>query len=193
MMRFVVTEDTSYKHNIMFFFCTHQIVQNIIPWSKDTKDSRKNITTFIIGALLYTLLVSFLFNKHYSILVNSFFLLFTLKNWILLVLAIDVTAMAVIYKCYYKRSIVDEVSEAFVQERAVDEKSKGLQASAELTSEEPDQAVPEKQHVDEVEKQAEPDKVESPSEASVISEKKEMMKVNPAPEIISVASEHSQD
>lgn len=111
----------------------------------------------------------------------------------ILVLAIDVTAMAVIYKCYYKRSIVDEVSEAFIQERAADERSKALQPSAELTSEEPDQAVPETQHVDETEKQAEPDKVKPLPEAGVISENKEMAKVNPAPEITSVASEHDQD
>ncbi len=169
----------------MFFFCTHQIVQNIIPWSKETKDSRKNITTFIIGALLYTFLVSFLYHKHYSSLVNSFFLLFTLKNWILLVIAIDMTAMAVIYKCCYKRSIVDEVSEAFIQEKAADEKSKALQPSAEMPSEESE--LPETQ-VDKTEKA---DKMESSSEAGVISENNETPNVNPASD--SVAEEQGQE
>lgn len=105
--------------------------------------------------------------------------------------------MAVIYKCYYKRSIVDEVSEAFIQERAADEKSKALQPSAELTSEEPDQAVPETKHVDETDKQAELDKKESPPEVSISETNEmakvnnEMAKVNNAPG--SAASEHGQD
>lgn len=149
----------------MFFFCTHQIVQNVIPWSKETKDSRKNITTFIIGALLYTFLVSFLYNKSSSILVNSFFLLFTLKNWILLVLAIDVTAMAVIYKCYYNRSIVDEVSEAFVEGKALDKSTKKVQPHADHLDEE--QEVPEPKHVDETEKL---DNVELPPSGHHVSE-----------------------
>ena len=95
----------------MFFLCTHQIIQNLIPWKEGTKDSKKNITTFVVGGLLYVFLLSFLFSPAYKSLIANNFVLFTLKNWLLLVVIIDVTAMAVIYKCYYNRSIVNELPE----------------------------------------------------------------------------------
>ena len=95
----------------MIFLCTHQIVQNVIPWKEGTKDSKKNITTFVVGGLLYVFLLSFLFSPGYRSLIENNFVLFTLKNWLLLVVIIDVTAMAVIYKCYYNRSIVNELPE----------------------------------------------------------------------------------
>ena len=95
----------------MIFLCTHQIIQNLIPWKEGTKDSKKNITTFVVGGLLYVFLLSFLFSPGYRSLIENNFVLFTLKNWLLLVVIIDVTAMAVIYKCYYNRSIVNELPE----------------------------------------------------------------------------------
>lgn len=122
---------------------------------------------------------------------NSFFLLFTLKNWILLVLAIDVTAMAVIYKCYYNRSIVDEVSEAFVEGKTLDERTKNVQPNADHLDEEPE--VPEPKHVDDTEKF---ENVELPPghDASELTEAVEVPEVNEdsaTPD--KVASEHGSD
>ena len=107
----------------MIFLCTHQIIQNLIPWKEGTKDSKKNITTFVVGGLLYVFLLSFLFSPGYRSLIENNFVLFTLKNWLLLVVIIDVTAMAVIYKCYYNRSIVNELPEILAT-NSVDKRKK---------------------------------------------------------------------
>ena len=113
----------------MIFFITHQIIQNLIPWNKDTKDSKKNITTFLIGAVLYVFLLSFVNSTSYSHIVNSVFFLYTLKNWLLWILAIDVTAMAVVYKCYYKRSIIEELPETLGEKKKTDSRSVQVEES----------------------------------------------------------------
>ncbi len=107
----------------MFFLLTHHIVQDLIPWKEGTKDSRKNITTFVGGGLLYVFLLSFLHSPSQKTFIESNFVLFTLRNWLMLIAIIDVTAMAIIYKCYYNRSIVNEVPEILAA-NIVDKKEK---------------------------------------------------------------------
>lgn len=93
----------------MFFLCTHRIIQNLIPWREGTKDSKKNITTFLVGGLLYVLLLSFLYSTSQKSLVESTSVLFTLRNCLILIFIIDITAMTFIYERYYKKGIANEV------------------------------------------------------------------------------------
>lgn len=100
----------------MIFFVVHHVIHNM-PGIKDWKESKKNITTFLVGGLLYVFLMSFLYSPRYAALMDSWFILFTLKNWFMWILGIDVTAMAVIYKKYWGRSILEELPEAWEPRR----------------------------------------------------------------------------
>lgn len=96
----------------MFFFAIHHFIQNI-PVTKDWQESKKNIVTFLIGAISYVFLTSFLNSKQYKAFIDANFLTFTLKNWLLWIIGIDVFAMAIVYKCYWGRTILSELPETW--------------------------------------------------------------------------------
>lgn len=100
----------------MIFFILHHIIHNT-PVIKDWKESKKNITTFLVGSVLYVFLLSFLQSNRYASLVNGTFVLFTLKNWFLWIIGIDITAMAIIYKNFWGRTILDELPETWTNRR----------------------------------------------------------------------------
>lgn len=96
----------------MIFFLVHNVIQHS-PWIKDWAESKKNITTFLIGSLLYVFLLSFLQSERFQSLINSSFFLFTLKNWFIWIIGIDITAMAILYKNYWGRTILEELPETW--------------------------------------------------------------------------------
>lgn len=96
------------------FFLTHQCL-HYSPYIKNwtASNSKKNITTFLIGGTLYVFLLSFLQGTNYREVIERHFILFTLKNWFLWLLIIDITAMAVVYKNFYGNSILEEIPQTW--------------------------------------------------------------------------------
>lgn len=131
----------------MIFYLIHQIIQNLIPWNKETKDSKKNITTFIIGSLLYVFLFSFVNSTNYQGFIESNFILFTIKHWFFWILFLDISAMAVIYKCYYNRSILDELPETWGEKRKMTDASALDAQVAETFIQKEEQAIAEEAQV----------------------------------------------
>ena len=88
----------------MIFYTIHNLINNI-NYTKEWNESKKNCFTFIIGATLYAILyVIFEYLSRSSgrlvfQMINKFFLYFVI---------IDVITMAVIYKLYWGRSILNE-------------------------------------------------------------------------------------
>lgn len=96
----------------MLFFTIHHIIQNL-PLTNGWQESKKNIVTFLVGAISYVFLTSFLNSKRYAGFTDANFFTFTLKNWLLWIIGIDIFAMAIVYKCYWGRTILSELPETW--------------------------------------------------------------------------------
>lgn len=84
----------------MFYY----IIHNLPIWT-DLPNGKRNVRTFLLGTVCYILLHALLFSKigeekHYIKL---------FRNYIYYLWAADAIAMAVIYKQFYKKSILSEV------------------------------------------------------------------------------------
>ncbi len=126
----------------MIFYAVHNIMHHT-PGIKNWSESKKNITTLLVGGLLYIFLLSFVQSEPYRPLVDSNFFLFTLKNWFLWIVLLDMTAMAIVYKNYWGRTILDELPETWctkrkkVQPTAVPEVPQNVPQEPEQTQEIP--------------------------------------------------------
>jgi hypothetical protein len=92
----------------MLFYTLHNIIHNLIP-GKFT-DQTRNLITFLLGIILYTILYTYLFDKNNNstnLIVNSF------KAGFAYIIMSDCIAMGIVYKNYYKTSILNEVKEAW--------------------------------------------------------------------------------
>lgn len=69
----------------------------------------KNLFTFLIGVVSYTLIYSWFGATSKE---NNLFI-FTLFNYFVYIILADAFAMAIIYKNYYKTSIIGEAKEVF--------------------------------------------------------------------------------
>ncbi len=96
----------------MIFWTLHNFINNVGFASGGTtqsatqwSESKKNIFTFIIGGTLYVLLYVFL---EYLIKMTNNIFIELLHKFFLFFVIIDVIAMAVLYKLYWGRSILNE-------------------------------------------------------------------------------------
>lgn len=87
----------------MLWFFIHHLVQNLVAGEEQTK----NLITFLSGTVIYTLFYSYLGTFDFS--VHLF--LKGMFNFFYFVVLADAFAMAVIYKNYYKQTILTEVKE----------------------------------------------------------------------------------
>ncbi len=89
----------------MIFYLLHNIINNL-NFTSEWNESKKNCFTLIIGGTLYVLLYIFLEYIHkksgsmFIELLHKFFLYFII---------IDIITMAIMYKLYWGRSILNEV------------------------------------------------------------------------------------
>ncbi len=93
----------------MIFFALHNIMHNVVPGN--FTDQTRNLVTFLLGIVLYTVLYTYLFNKNNNstnLLINS------IKAGFSYIIMSDCIAMGIIYKNYYKSSIINEVKEAWI-------------------------------------------------------------------------------
>ena len=97
------------------------ILHNIIHLFSFGENQTKNLFTFLIGVVSYTFIYTWLgsINKEDNVFI------FTLFNYFSYIILADAFAMAVIYKNYYKSSIIGEATEVFSNKpnRYVEEKS----------------------------------------------------------------------
>lgn len=82
----------------MFFYIVHKS-----PFWNKMSNKERNIRTFISGATLYAGLFIFMYSKFAEGKKELTFI----RNYMYYVLMIDIVAMAVIYKLYYGKSILD--------------------------------------------------------------------------------------
>ncbi len=89
----------------MIWYIVHNLVQ-LLPFGSE---QNKNLFTFLIGVVSYTLIYAWFgaTNKE-----NNVFI-FTLFNYFWYIILADAFAMAIIYKNYYKTSIIGEAKEVF--------------------------------------------------------------------------------
>ena len=80
----------------MLFFTLHQIIHNALPGN--FSNQTRNLLTFLIGVVLYTVILSYLFNKNN---VSTNFMINGIKAGISYIMLSDCIAMGIIYKNYY--------------------------------------------------------------------------------------------
>ncbi len=90
----------------MIWFLIHNIVQ-LFPSDNNQK---KNLTTFLLGVVIYTILYSWIGTLTYE---NNKFL-FTFFNFFFYIVLADAFSMAVIYKNYYNTTILTEIKDVVV-------------------------------------------------------------------------------
>lgn len=89
----------------MIFYLLHSINHNIIPGN--FSNQTRNLLTFLLGVILYTVLWTYLYN-HTN---NNNLIITSLKWGFSYILIADCFAIAVIYKNYYKKSINNEIKQ----------------------------------------------------------------------------------
>ncbi len=87
----------------MLWFLLHQVLK-VFPFGDD---QTKNLTTFLVGTVIYTLFYSYIGSLDFQS--NQFFKVFF--NFFFYIVLADAFAMAVVYKNYYKHTILTEVKE----------------------------------------------------------------------------------
>jgi len=91
----------------MFFYIIHQIV-NVLPMMAEWTESRKNCITLIIGLYLhFFFFIALEYIQGYSS--NKIFEL--MRRFYLPFIFIDAFVMAIVYKCYWGRSILNETED----------------------------------------------------------------------------------
>jgi hypothetical protein len=102
----------------MFYYIIHHILHYQIKGGSFAKktNGQKNVTTFIAGSMAWWLLASFLWSPSFGSFVESHFVLWGMRNFFPWLVCIDAVSMSVIYKLYYNRSILCEVTETAVPE-----------------------------------------------------------------------------
>lgn len=91
----------------MLFYIIHNIVHNL-PFTKNWRDSQKNILTLFLGANLYIILFV-LFEYFFKKTSNIIFEL--IRKFYLYFIFVDIFIMAIVYKKYWGRSIWNEVTD----------------------------------------------------------------------------------
>src|SRR3989304_639972 len=87
----------------MIFYLVHHIMNY---FTLDWREGKKNCLTFIIGANLHLFL--FLFIQYLAKNSGNMYIELFYRFYFVFVI-IDVIAMAILYKCYWGRSIVNEM------------------------------------------------------------------------------------
>lgn len=89
----------------MLWYIVHNLV-HLLPFGSD---QTKNLFTFLFGVVSYTLMYSWFgsINKEDNVFIFSLF------NYFSYSILADAFAMAIIYKNYYKSSIIGEATEVF--------------------------------------------------------------------------------
>lgn len=89
----------------MIFYLLHSINYNII--KGNISNQTRNLLTFLIGVVLYTILWTFLYRnrEHSNLIIDS------LKYGFIYIFIADCFSIAIIYKNYYKRNITTEISD----------------------------------------------------------------------------------
>jgi hypothetical protein len=95
----------------MYFFVTHKLIHNVIPWSKETKEGQKNIITFFVGVILYIITFGLLTESRYKVVIDNNILLTIMRNFFFYFFLTDVCTMACIYKLFFRRTIFCEAAE----------------------------------------------------------------------------------
>lgn len=90
----------------MIWYIFHNVINALFP---SISVQHRNLSTFLIGVLCYTLIYSYLGTLDKNI--NNLFL-FTFLNYFFYVLLSDAFAMAILYKNFFKTSIINEFREA---------------------------------------------------------------------------------
>ena len=88
----------------MFFYFVHHINHYWAP-NKSKTDGQRNAATFLFGAIAWWMLFAYL----HSEAAPSNLIITALKSWFAWLIAIDAATMAILYRTYYNRSIVNEV------------------------------------------------------------------------------------
>lgn len=86
----------------MFYYLFHSL-----PLWTDLPNGSRNVRTFLAGTICYIIMHAYLYSQYGDN--NKLIAMF--RPYIYYVCAADVIAVAIIYKNYYKRTILDEVSE----------------------------------------------------------------------------------
>lgn len=89
----------------MIFFLLHTINYNIL--YDDISNQTKNLTTFLLGVILYTIVWTFLYRKKD----NNNLIFDSLKYGFVYIFIADCFCMAIIYKNYYGGSITHEITD----------------------------------------------------------------------------------
>lgn len=87
----------------MLWFIIHHIVQSLISGS----DQTKNLITFLSGTVCYTLIYAYLGAMDYE---NHKFGKY-LYNFFIYIIIADAIAIAIIYKNFYKETVLNEITE----------------------------------------------------------------------------------
>jgi len=94
----------------MFFFIVHQIL-NGLPVTSEWSESKKNCLTLLVGGNLYVLFFVLLEWIQKTTGETGQFWAGSARNFYYWFIGIDAFAMAILYKRYWGRSILNEVTE----------------------------------------------------------------------------------
>lgn len=92
----------------MLWFALHNIIKQFTDLTVETR----NLTTFMVGVVIYTLMYTFLG----SITRENNAFLFTFFNFFGYIILADAFSMAIIYKNHFHKPIVSEFNEVFAKE-----------------------------------------------------------------------------
>jgi len=87
----------------MIYFILHHLF-DILPFTKDCKDVKKNCLTFLLGSIIHFIFYGML--KEYKLTG----MLKVITDFYVYIVLVDAIAMGVLYKTYYGRSILNEVA-----------------------------------------------------------------------------------
>ena len=90
----------------MLWFILHNII-HLFPFGEN---QTKNLFTFLIGVVCYTFIYTLLGSITSK---DDNLFMFTLFNYFTYILLADAFAMAIIYKNYYKTTIIGEATDVF--------------------------------------------------------------------------------
>ena len=88
--------------------CLFYIIHSL-PWGMDMEHGKRNCRTFLIGVVLYVLLWIFIRNLEFNAVIGKFY--DTLISAGIVILLADIAVMGYIYRAYFGRSIVYEISD----------------------------------------------------------------------------------
>ena len=88
----------------MFFYLIHNL-----PWGEELQHGKRNVRTFIIGAVLYILFHALLFSNKVNFNPMIITIFYMIKKYFWWIVMADCIAMAITYKLAYGRNILTEI------------------------------------------------------------------------------------